>query len=89
MIHSSLPILPALFICCINVNQHPRFYNVNIFSNVCEFYEFRRIVNEFYHTFHDFGILDLRTTEPFRSECRAFFGLANIRTYEVGPNQTQ
>ena len=38
--------------------------------------------------FHDFGILDLRTTEPVRSNCRTFlsdlrtFGLNNLRTHE-------
>ena len=38
--------------------------------------------------FHDFGILDLRTTEPFRSDTRTFFsnlrtfGLKNLRTHE-------
>ena len=38
--------------------------------------------------FHDFGILDLRTTEPFRSDSRTFFsnlrtfGLKNLRTHE-------
>ena len=38
--------------------------------------------------FHDFGILDLRTTEPFRLDSRTFFsnlrtfGLKNLRTRE-------
>ena len=38
--------------------------------------------------FNDFGILDLRTTEPFRSDSRTFFsnlrtfGLKNLRTHE-------
>ena len=38
--------------------------------------------------FHDFGILKLRTTEPFRSDSRTFFsnlrtfGLKNLRTHE-------
>ena len=38
--------------------------------------------------FHDFGILDLRTTEPFRSDSRTLFsnlrifGLNNLRTHE-------
>ena len=38
--------------------------------------------------FHDFGIMDLRTTEPFRSDSRTFFsnlrtfGLKNLRTHE-------
>ena len=38
--------------------------------------------------FHDFGILDLRTTEPFRSDSRTIFsnlqtfGLKNLRNHE-------
>ena len=39
--------------------------------------------------FHDFGIMDLRTTEPFRSDSRTLFvsnlrtfGLKNLRTHE-------
>ena len=38
--------------------------------------------------FHDFGIMDLRTTEPFRSDSRTFFsnlrtfGPKNLRTHE-------
>ena len=31
--------------------------------------------------FHDFGILDLRTTEPFRSDSRTFF--SNLRTFRL------
>ena len=80
----------AIFNFVINVNQHPYFYHVNIFSNVCKFEEFRRIMKEFYDIFQDFEILDLRTTEPFRSDSRTFFltlklrtfGLKNLRTHE-------
>ena len=32
-----------------------------------------------YCIFHDFGILDLRTTEPFRSDSRTFF--SNLRAF--------
>ena len=63
----------ALFNLFINVNLRPHFYHPNIFSNVCEFDEFRRIMKEFYHIFQDFGILDIRTTESFRSDCRTFY----------------
>ena len=30
----------------------------------------------FHYIFHDLGILDLRTTETVRSNCRSFFGLS-------------
>ena len=59
-----------------------------MFPNVCKFDEFRRIMKQFYHIFQDFGLLDLRTTEPFRSDLRTFFsnlrtfGLKNLRTHE-------
>ena len=57
--------------------QHPHFYHV---TN-----EYLLLKNSI---FHDFGILDLRTTEPFRSDSRTFFsnlrtfGLKNLRTRE-------
>ena len=53
---------------------------------------FCHVTNEYFllkdGIFHDFGILDLRTTEPFRSDSRTFFsnlrtfGLMNLRTHE-------
>ena len=74
------------FLC--KVNQYLHFYHANMFSNVCKFDEFRRIIKECYHIFQDFGLMDLRTSEPFRSNCRTFFsnlrtfGLKNLRTHE-------
>ena len=37
--------------------------------------------------FHDFGIMDLRTTEPFRSDSRTFF--SNLRTFGLNNLRTQ
>ena len=57
--------------------QHPHFYHV---TN--EYFLLKKCI------FHDFGIMDLRTTEPFRSDSRTFFsnlrtfGLKNLRTHE-------
>ena len=73
-------VLVASRIC---MYKHPHFYHV---TN--EYLLLKNCI------FHDFGILDLRTTEPFRSDSRTFFsnlrtfGLKNLRTHEPSKLRT-
>ena len=92
--HSSDNLFHTLMVLCENENFLTS--NLLCFSSVaCVCINFRNFImlrtNICYSKnciFHDFGILDLRTTEPFRSDSRSFFsnlrtfGLKNLRTEE-------